>query len=43
MNKDSLGDRMKGYENAYRMYLPRRLKSRWSRIPYANKMLQTPI
>ena len=25
MNKDSLGDRMKGYENAYRMYLPRRL------------------
>lgn len=25
MNKDSLGDRMKGYENAYRIYLPRRL------------------
>ena len=25
MNKDSLGDRMKGYENAYRLYLPRRL------------------
>ena len=25
MNKDSLGDRMKGYENAYRMYLPQRL------------------
>lgn len=25
MNKDSLGNRMKGYENAYRIYLPRRL------------------
>ena len=25
MKYDSLGDRMKGYENAYRLYLPRRL------------------
>ena len=25
MKHDSLGDRMKGYENAYRLYLPRRL------------------
>lgn len=25
MKNDSLGDRMKGYENAYRLYLPRRL------------------
>ena len=23
--KDTLGDRMKGYENAYRFYLPRRM------------------
>lgn len=25
MKNDSLGDRMKGYENAYRLYLPRRI------------------
>ena len=25
MSNDNLGDRMKGYENAYRVYLPRRL------------------
>ena len=24
-NRDSLGDRMKGYENSYRMYLPKRM------------------
>ena len=24
-SKDTLGDRMKGYENAYRFYLPRRM------------------
>ena len=24
-NKQSLGDRMKGYEDSYRLYLPRRL------------------
>ena len=24
-NRDSLGDRMKGYENAFRHYLPRRM------------------
>lgn len=25
IEKDSLGDRMKGYENAYRLYLPKRM------------------
>ena len=24
-NRDSLGDRMKGYENSYRIYLPKRM------------------